>query len=51
MSVKKKDRHLSRSECLNKARKLVQQTLILTRPAITNDDGAGAIATRPHPNC
>lgn len=40
MSVKKKDRHLSRSECLNKARKLVQQTLILTRPAITNDDGS-----------
>ncbi len=40
MSVKKKDRHLSRSECLNRARKLVQQTLILTRPAITNDDGS-----------
>ena len=39
MSVKKKDRHLSRSECLNRSRKLVQQTLILTRPVIVNDDG------------
>ena len=39
MSVKKKDRHLSRSECLNKARKLVQQVMILTRPAIPNEDG------------
>ena len=39
MSVKKKDRHLSRSECLNRARKLVLQVMILTRPAIQNDDG------------
>lgn len=39
MSVKKKDRHLSRSECLNRARKLVQQVMILTRPLIQNEDG------------
>lgn len=39
MSVKKKDRHLSRSECLNLARKLVMQVMTITRPAIQNDDG------------
>ena len=39
MSVKKKDRHLSRSECLNLARKLVIQVMIVTRPEIKNDDG------------
>lgn len=39
MSVKKKDRHLSRSECLNLARKLVMQVMIITRPAIQEDDG------------
>ncbi len=39
MSVKKKDRHLSRSECLNRARILVHQVMILTRPMIINDDG------------
>ena len=40
MSVKKKDRHLSRSECLNRARKLVLQVMILVRPIIQNDDGS-----------
>lgn len=40
MSVKTKDRHLSRSECLNDSRKLVQQILILVRPAISNEDGS-----------
>ena len=39
MSVKKKDRHLSRSECLNLARKLVMQVMTITRPEIKNDDG------------
>lgn len=39
MSVKKKDRHLSRSDCLNLARKLVSQVMTLTRPAVENDDG------------
>ena len=39
MSVKKKDRHLSRSECLNRARILTHQIMILTRPRIVNDDG------------
>ena len=39
MSVKKKDRHLSRSECLNLARNLVMQVMTITRPAIKNDDG------------
>lgn len=39
MSVKKKDRHLSRSECLNLARKLIMQVMIVTRPAIVEDDG------------
>lgn len=40
MSVKKKDRHLSKSECLNRARNLVLQVMSLTRPVIQNDDGS-----------
>lgn len=39
MSVKKKDRHLSRSECLNLARNLTMQVMTITRPAIQTDDG------------
>lgn len=40
MAVKKADRHKSRSECLEKSRKLVVQALSLTRPAMENDDGS-----------
>ena len=39
MSVKKKDRHQSKRECLQKSRELVNYILILTRPREFNQDG------------
>ncbi len=39
MSVKKKDRHISKSECLNQTRVLIQFIMVLTRPRIDHDDG------------
>ncbi len=39
MSVKKKDRHVSRREALGKSRELVNQILIITRPREFDKDG------------
>lgn len=39
MSVKKKDRHVSKQECLNKSRYLIDYILILVRPSEYNKDG------------
>ena len=39
MSVKKKNRHVSKSECLGKSRELIHYILILTRPRQFNEDG------------
>lgn len=39
MSVKKKDRHISKGEALGKARELVSYTLILTRPRQFDENG------------
>nr|DAQ93893.1 MAG TPA: hypothetical protein [Caudoviricetes sp.] len=40
MSVRKKDRHQSKNDYLNDARKLVHQVLILVRPYQELDDGS-----------
>lgn len=39
MSVKKKDRHVSKRECLGKSRELMNFILILTRPREFDKDG------------
>lgn len=39
MSVKVKDRHVSHNACLEDARKLVEQILVLTRPREFDKDG------------
>lgn len=39
MSVKVKDRHLSKQDCLYKARELVGYILVLTRPREFDKDG------------
>lgn len=39
MSVKKKDRHISRREALGKSRELVNYILVLTRPREFSEDG------------
>ena len=39
MSVKKKDRHVSKRECLGKSRELMNYILILTRPREFDKDG------------
>lgn len=39
MSVKKKDRHVSKSESLGKSRELVNYILVLTRPREFDEDG------------
>lgn len=39
MSVKRKDRHISKSECLGKSRELMDYILVLTRPREYNEDG------------
>lgn len=39
MSVKVKDRHISKQECLEKSRKLMEYILILIRPAEYDKDG------------
>ncbi len=39
MSVKKKDRHPSKNDCIGMSRRLVEQILILTRPREFNKDG------------
>lgn len=39
MSVKKKDRHVSKRECLGKSRELMNYILVLTRPREFDKDG------------
>lgn len=39
MSVKRKDRHVSKSESLGKSRELMNYILVLTRPREYNEDG------------
>jgi hypothetical protein len=39
MSVKKKDRHISKRECLERSRELVSYLMILTRGREFNKDG------------
>ena len=39
MSVKKKDRHVSKCECLGKSRELMNYILVLTRPREFDKDG------------
>lgn len=39
MSVKKKDRHISKRECLSKSRELMNYILVITRPREFDQDG------------